>query len=78
MTNIPEGSILTPDDEVALLHERSGLTKVLDEKNALMYSAKYFFSMTSWERVELSADICALSHDIEAIDKSLETGRRVY
>ncbi|AEZ66282.1 hypothetical protein EXT67_21555 [Pectobacterium atrosepticum] len=75
MTNIPQGKVLNE-------HERQPLRVELAERKArhveLCKIDVYTDQYTPWERVEHSADLTASSHDIEAIEMSLETGRRIY
>lgn len=75
MTDIPQGKVLNALERQQLKVELSlleGWLKKLNTKNVM--TDEY----TPWQRVEHSADITAASHDIDAIEMSLETGRRVY
>lgn len=75
MTNIPQGKVLSSYERQQLKVELDLLKdwlKNLHKKDVM--TDEY----TPWERVEHSANITAASHDIDAIEMSLETGRRVY
>lgn len=74
-SNIPAGKVLDSYERQQLKVELSLLKDWLDKLNRTdVYTDEY----TPWQRVEHSANITAASHDIEAIEMSLETGRRVY
>lgn len=74
-SNIPEGKVLSSRERQELKLELELLKDWLDKLNRTdVYTDQY----TPWQRVEHSAGIAGASHDIDAIEVSLETGRRVY
>lgn len=75
MTNIEPGAELSYKDRNALRKEMFCLKIKLDQ---LYIKDVYTNEYTPWERVEHSAEICGISHDIEAIEMSLKMGRRIY
>lgn len=75
MTNIPQGKVLDSHERQQLKVELSLLKDWLEKKARVdVYTDEY----TPWQRVEHSAELTAASHDIDAIEMSLETGRRIY
>lgn len=73
--NIPAGKVLNNLERQELRLELSLLKDWLEKAVRVnTYTDEY----TPWQRVEHSAEITAASHDIDAIEMSLETGRRVY
>lgn len=75
MTNIPQGKVLNSYERQQLKVELSLLKDWLEKNRRInMYTDEY----TPWQRVEHSAELTAASHDIDAIEMSLETGRRIY
>jgi hypothetical protein len=73
--NIPAGKVLNNLERQELRLELSLLKDWLEKAVRVnTYTDEY----TPWQRVEHSAELTAASHDIEAIEMSLETGRRVY
>ena len=74
-SNIPAGKVLDSYERHQLKIELSILKGWLEKAVRVnTYTDEY----TPWQRVEHSAELTAASHDIEAIEMSLETGRRVY
>lgn len=74
-SNIPAGKVLDNYERRQLKMELEILRKWLEKAVRVnTYTDEY----TPWKRVEHSAELTAASHDIEAIEISLETGRRVY
>lgn len=74
-SNIPAGKVLDNYERRQLKMELEILRKWLEKAVRVnTYTDDY----TPWQRVEHSAELTAASHDIEAIEMSLETGRRVY
>lgn len=75
MTDIPQGKVLNEFERHQLRMELAILREWLNKAARVdTYTDEY----TPWQRVEHSAELTAASHDIEAIEMSLETGRRVY
>lgn len=75
MTNIPAGKVLNNLERQELRMELAILKGWLEKAVRVnTYTDEY----TPWQRVEHSAELTAASHDIEAIEMSLETGRRIY
>lgn len=73
--NVPEGKVLNSLERQELKLELELLKDWLEKLNRTdVYTDEY----TPWQRVEHSANITAASHDIDAVELSLETGRRVY
>lgn len=74
-SNIPAGKVLDNYERHQLKMELEILRKWLEKAVRVnTYTDDY----TPWQRVEHTAELTAASHDIEAIEMSLETGRRVY
>lgn len=74
-SNIPAGKVLDSYERHQLKMELEILKGWLEKSVRVnTYTDEY----TPWQRVEHSAELTAASHDIEAIEMSLETGRRVY
>ncbi|MEI9553696.1 hypothetical protein [Enterobacter hormaechei] len=74
-SNIPDGKVLDNYERQQLKLELLLLKDWLGKASKVnVYTDEY----TPWQRVEHSAELTAASHDIEAIEMSLETGRRVY
>ena len=74
-SNIPAGKVLDTHERQQLKRELSILKEWLEKAVRVnTYTDEY----TPWKRVEHFAELTAASHDIEAIEISLETGRRVY
>ena len=74
-SNIPAGKVLDSHERHQLKMELAILKEWLEKAVRVnTYTDEY----TQWQRVEHSAELSAASHDIEAIEMSLETGRRIY
>lgn len=74
-SNIPEGKVLDKSDRQQLEVELSLLKEWLEKLNRTDVMTDEY---TPWQRVEHRTNIAAASHDIDAIEMSLETGKRIY